>query len=160
MQSVHLIKPETHKRLKRVNFLFGANEKLQNVPQFEMDFVLNFAMCSADFTCVNGSTIQIAFSELLLRINFLDFFGFSFLKISFPGFIVIQTGYWPDSKLESISIIKNIFVMKNVTDFRKTVETVVDPRLIFCHRLARSTSKLCFVPRFWVLLGLKTHQEK
>ena len=29
-----------------------------------MDFVLNFAMCSADFTCVNGSTIQIVFSEL------------------------------------------------------------------------------------------------
>ena len=54
-------------------FLFGAKEKLQNVPRFEMDFVLNFAMCSADFTCVNGSTIQIVFSELLLRINFLDF---------------------------------------------------------------------------------------
>ena len=29
-------------------FLFGAKEKLQNVPRFEMDFVLNFAMCSAD----------------------------------------------------------------------------------------------------------------
>ena len=42
----------------------GAKEKLQNVPRFEMDFVLNFAMCSADFTCVNGSTIQIVFSEL------------------------------------------------------------------------------------------------
>ena len=74
-----------------------------------------------------------------------NFFGFSFLKISFPGFIVIQTGYWPDSKFESISIIKNIFVMKNVTDFRKTVETIVDPRLIFCHRLTRSTSKLDFL---------------
>ena len=46
-------------------FLFAAKEKLQNVPRFEMDFVLNFAMCSADFTCVNGSTIQIVFSELL-----------------------------------------------------------------------------------------------
>ena len=45
-------------------FLFGAKEKLQNVPRFEMDFVLNFAMCSADFTYVNGSTIQIMFSEL------------------------------------------------------------------------------------------------
>ena len=42
-----------------------AKEKLQNVPRFEMDFVLNFAMCSADFTCVNGSTIQIVFCELL-----------------------------------------------------------------------------------------------
>ena len=26
-------------------FLFGAKEKLQNVLWFEMDFVLNFAMC-------------------------------------------------------------------------------------------------------------------
>ena len=51
-------------------FLFGANEKLQ---KFEMDFVLDFAMCSAEFTWVNGSTIQIVFSDLLLRINFLDF---------------------------------------------------------------------------------------
>ena len=25
---------------------FGAKEKLQNAPRFEMDFVLNFAMCS------------------------------------------------------------------------------------------------------------------
>ena len=45
-------------------FLFGAKEKFQNVPRFEMDFVLNFAMCSADFNCVNGSTIEIVFSEL------------------------------------------------------------------------------------------------
>ena len=55
------------------NFLLGGKEKFQNVPQFEMDFVLNFAMRSADFTCVNESTIQIVFSELLSRINFLDF---------------------------------------------------------------------------------------
>ena len=27
-------------------------------------------------------------------------------------------------------MVKNILVMKNLTDFRKTVETVVDPRLI------------------------------
>ena len=30
-------------------------------PRFEMDFVLNFAMCSAHFTGVNGSTVQIMF---------------------------------------------------------------------------------------------------
>ena len=58
--------------------------------------------------------------------NFLDFYS---LKSPFLGFIVIQKGYWPDSNLESVFIIKNIFVMKNVTDFRKTVETGVDPRL-------------------------------
>ena len=54
---------------------------------------------------------------------------FHSLKSPFLDFIVIQTGYWPDSNLESIFIIKNIFVMKNVTDFRKMVETGVDPRL-------------------------------
>ena len=46
-------------------FLFGAKEKLQNVPRFQMDFLLNFAMCSADFTSVNGSTIEMVFSKLL-----------------------------------------------------------------------------------------------
>ena len=52
-----------HRRF--INFsLRRLREKLQNVPWFEMDFVLKFAMCSADFTCVNGSTIQIVFSEL------------------------------------------------------------------------------------------------
>ena len=40
-------------------FFFGAKRKLQNALRFEVDFVLNFAMCSADFTRVNGSTIQI-----------------------------------------------------------------------------------------------------
>ena len=59
--------------------------------------------------------------------NFLDFHS---LKSPFLDFIVIQTGYWPDSNLESVFIIKNIFVMKNVTDFRKTVETGVDPCLL------------------------------
>ena len=39
-------------------FFFGAREKVQNAPRFEMNFLLNFAMCSADFTCVNGCTID------------------------------------------------------------------------------------------------------
>ena len=60
------------------------------------------------------------------------------------GFRIIQTGYWPipftlDEALQlgkSLFIylfyffIKNIYVMKNLTDFRKTVETVVDLRLL------------------------------
>ena len=57
------------------------------------------------------------------------FLDFLFFKSPFLGFIVIQKGYWPDFNLESVFIIKNIFVMKNVTDFRKTVETGVDLRL-------------------------------
>ena len=59
--------------------------------------------------------------------NVLDFHS---LKSPFLDFIVIQTGYWPDSNLGSVFIIKIIFIMKNVTDFRKTVETGVDPRLM------------------------------
>ena len=35
-----------------------------------MDFVLNFAMCSADFTCVNGSTIQIVFTNCFKGLTF------------------------------------------------------------------------------------------
>ena len=31
--------------------------------------------------------------------------------------------------LESFLFIKNIFILKNLTDFRKTVETGLDPRL-------------------------------
>ena len=38
-------------------------------------------------------------------------------------------GYWPDFNLESVFIFKNIFNMENVTNFRKTVETGVDPHL-------------------------------
>ena len=34
------------------------------------------------------------------------------LKSPFLGFQVIQTKYWPDGKLESLFIIKNILIMK------------------------------------------------
>ena len=58
------------------------------------------------------------------------FFGFLLLKSPFLGFRVIQTGYWPDVNLESVLTIKDIFIMKNVTNFRKKEETGVDLRLI------------------------------
>ena len=58
--------------------------------------------------------------------NYLDFY---FFKSPFLDFRVIQMGYWPDFNLESVFIFKNIFNMKSVTDFRKTVETGVDPHL-------------------------------
>ena len=38
-------------------------------------------------------------------------------------------GYWPDLFWKVFFIIKNIFIIKNLTDFRKTVEASVDPRL-------------------------------
>ena len=37
---------------------FDVNEKPQNFSRFEIDFMLNFAMCPADLIFVNGSTIQ------------------------------------------------------------------------------------------------------
>ena len=58
--------------------------------------------------------------------NYLDFYSF---KSPFLGFRVIQLGYWPDFNLESVFIFKNIFNMKSVIDFRKMVETGVDPHL-------------------------------
>ena len=40
--------------------------------------------------------------------------------------------HFPDFNLESLFfLIKNIFIMKNLTNFHETVETDVDPRLLF-----------------------------
>ena len=58
--------------------------------------------------------------------NYLDFYS---LKSPSLGFRVIQMGYWPDFNLESVFDFKDIFNMKNVTDFRETVETGVDPHV-------------------------------
>ena len=38
-----------------VHFEIGMKEKPQNEPRFKTDFMLNFAMYSADLICVNGS---------------------------------------------------------------------------------------------------------
>ena len=37
--------------------------------------------------------------------------------------------HFPDFNLGSFIIIKSMFIMKNLTDFRKTVETGVNPHL-------------------------------
>ena len=39
--------------------------------------------------------------------------------------------HFPDFNLGSFIIIKSMFIMKNVTDFRKTVETGVNPHLLW-----------------------------
>ena len=42
----------------------------------------------------------------------------------------VPVDHFPDFNLESATIIiKNMFIMNNLTDFRKTVETSLDPRL-------------------------------
>ena len=43
--------------LRKLQIERSVLEKLENVPRFEMDLVLDLTMCLADFTCVNGSTI-------------------------------------------------------------------------------------------------------
>ena len=43
-------------RKRFIYFVMDAKEKLQNTPQFEMDFEFNFATCSSDFTCLLGLT--------------------------------------------------------------------------------------------------------
>ena len=55
---------------------------------------------------------------------FLDFY--SSKSSPFQGFRVIQKGFQLGKCFFSI----NIFIMKNVTDFGKTVEIGVDPRLV------------------------------
>ena len=68
-------------------------------------------------------------------------FGILSPKIPLRGFLSnaqklekenICPDHFPDFNFESsiIIIIKNMFTMKNLTDFRKTVETGVDPPLL------------------------------
>ena len=70
----------------------------------------------------------------------------------FPGCLSHSDGiftdcpnHFPDINFESLKFFtKNIFIMKNLTDFRKTVETGMDPRLkgntIFFHAVDRCQS--------------------
>ena len=75
-----------------------------------------------------------------------NFLVFNSLKSSFLGFRVIHTVYWPDSNLQSVFIIWSIVIMKNVTDFRKTLETGVDPRLWWAPRVDRPQSFSSLTP--------------
>ena len=50
-------------------FWLRRERKTTKFARFEIDFMLHHAMCSADVTCVNGSTVQLVLRELLLRIN-------------------------------------------------------------------------------------------
>ena len=58
-------------------------------------------------------------------------------------------GYWPDFNLERVFIFKNIFNMKNVTYFRKTVETGVDPHLKFFIAVKHTTVLCRRMLTFW-----------
>ena len=43
--------------------------------------------------------------------------------------------HFPDFNLGSFIIIKSMFIMKNLTDFRKTVEIGVNPRLALIDKM-------------------------
>ena len=94
------------------------------------------------------------------------FFDFNFPKSPFLDFWVIHTGYWPvpsprmkPCNLESFLF--NISIMKNLTDFRKTVETGVDPRLCALVVQKKFLKKLMSLKRqnfilryfFWLVCG-------
>ena len=51
-------------------------EKIEEAPRFEMDFALDLTMCSADFICVNGFTIQQVFRDELLTVFYYETDGF------------------------------------------------------------------------------------
>ena len=73
-----------------------------------------------------------------------NFWHFNSPHSPFLGFWLIQTvlftdcpNHFPDFNLESLKFLtKNIFIMKNLTDWHKTVETSMDPCLecFVCHR--------------------------
>ena len=49
---------------------------------------------------------------------------FNSLKLPFLCSFVIQSGYWPYFSLESF-FMKHLYLSETLTDFRKTVETVL-----------------------------------
>ena len=73
------------------DFFFGGKEKLQNAPRFEMDFVLNFCHV-ADFTCMNGSTIQLVLDSV--RFFFFFFRVCSFIKLAQNTMVILQHPTW------------------------------------------------------------------
>ena len=103
-----------HKRFIVVLYIFSLRreKKITKCAPIWDDFVLNFAMCSADFTLVNGSTIQIVplanylkgwtfwFSLLIFkkRLLCLLFWVSSFIKLAHPS--------WNGSHLTHITFAK------------------------------------------------------
>ena len=58
------------------------------------------------------------------------FLGFCLMPENWKKKTFVPVDHFLDFNLESSTIIiKNMFIMKNLTDFRKTVETGLDPRL-------------------------------
>ena len=102
----------------------------------------NTNVCKILWLC--GAILSLAFNESPLN------FVIS-LKFPFPGLCLMPRNWkkntvcpdrFPDFDVESsiIIFIKNMFIMKNLTDLRKTVETGVDPRLTTAEPRLTTTS--------------------
>ena len=80
-----------------------------------------------------------------------------FIKVSFHNVVDMRQGESniPDFNLESFFIIKNIFVMKNPTDFGKTVEADLDPCLPNCPLGESPTTSQCQVECWHVIVEVE-----
>ena len=88
-----------HSMAKKITFLEGnlcIHKRFIVVLYIGDDFVLNFAMCSADFTLVNGSTIQI-----VPLANYLKGWTFWFWLLIFKKRLLCLL-FWVSSFLKSV----------------------------------------------------------
>ena len=89
------------------------------------------------------------------------FFIFKVPKVPFLGFLSnaqklekenIFPDYFPESSIIVILLLK-MFIVKNLTDFRKTVETGVDPRLVRADLFQNNTVLFQIISRLTKLIG-------
>ena len=78
------------------------------------------------------------------------FFRFQFPKVPFPEFLshsdkifTDSPNHFPDFNLESFGFLPKTY-MKNLTDFRKTVENCMDPRLILISKTGHQKNPFTF----------------
>ena len=75
-----------------LNFVFAVKERLQSAPRFEVDFVLNFAMCSSDFPCfrptshfLNKNFQEITFLSFVLFLSSAKTSANFYFQVQFLG---------------------------------------------------------------------------
>ena len=100
-------------------------------------YIHNMIMPSSKFICFSlrrrGSRINTdRFPKQALKAHAThwEIFWILTLQVPFPGFLSHSEGIWPDFYLEIFIFIKVYLFIKNLTNFRKTMETGVDPCLL------------------------------
>ena len=74
------------------------------------------------------SQISLAYRLVKLRVTILKYHSWYLCQISLQ-IMLLPIPILPRFQLVELFYYENIFIMKNLADFRKTVETGVDPRL-------------------------------